>query len=177
MIGRLSRALVHEVKRGLCLREMGEYTFRVSRFGAYRFICGNRVEFHRTVEYGNEAAALGAFLFLLRPDDVVWDIGASVGLYSIHAAGVAKAVVAIEPDQATFTRLRQNIELNSLANRISCSTEALGETAGEGQLRTDGLGGNAPALADLGRHADVTSVKVTTIDHLLESGSQVPTVL
>jgi hypothetical protein len=72
----LCAAVIREVKRGLCIRQMGEFDFRVSQFGSYTFRCGNRVEYFRAVEFGGEAEALGALLFLLRPEDVVCDIGA-----------------------------------------------------------------------------------------------------
>src|SRR5690348_7695963 len=96
----LFAAVIRELKRGLCLHEIGECDFRVSQFGTYTFRCGNRVEYFRAVEFGGEAEALGAFLFLLRPDDVVWDVGASIGLLSVHAATAARNVVAFEPDPA-----------------------------------------------------------------------------
>lgn len=173
----LSTAVLHEVKRGLCARGLGEFSFRVSQFGDHEFRCGNRTEYHRTVQFGGEAAALGAFLTLLEPTDLVWDVGASVGLFSVHAGGVARAVIAFEPDPATCNRLRQNIQLNRLESRVTCRMEALGDTVGEIALRTDGLAGNAPSVVDLGRHAGITNATMTTADHLIDSGVPPPDVL
>lgn len=177
VLSRLGGAAVREIKRALCVRGLGEFTFRVSQFGVHEFRCGNSTEYYRTVQFGGEAAALGAFLFLLRPDDLVWDIGASVGLFSVHAVGAASQVVAFEPDPATFERLRQNVQLNGSADRIDCRREALGDKAGQVALRTDGLGGNAPSVADLGRHAGVTEAVMTTVDQLIDAGVPAPTVL
>jgi FkbM family methyltransferase len=177
VIGGLRRAVVREVKRGLCLRGFGEFTFDVEQFGAYRFRCGNAIEYHRTLQFGGEAEALGAFLFQLRPDDVVWDVGASVGVFSVHAAGTARRVVAFEPDPATFHRLQQNVLLNGFGAKIDCRMEAVGDKAGPIGLRTDGLAGAAPSVADLGRHSGAVDAVMTTIDALVERGLPPPTVL
>jgi FkbM family methyltransferase len=173
----LGVAVVRELKRALCTRGLGEFSFRVSQFGVHTFRCANRTEYYRTVDFGGEADALGAFLFLLRPDDSVWDIGASVGLFTVHAAATVQQVVAFEPDPATFQRLRQHVELNGLADRVECRMEALGDRTGHVDLCTDGLAGNAPALADLGRHAGVVATSMTTIDCLVGSNTDAPTVL
>jgi FkbM family methyltransferase len=173
----LCAAVIREVKRGLCVRGIGEFDFRVSQFGPYTFRCGNRIEYFRAVEFGGEAEALGAFLFLLQPDDVVWDVGASIGLLSVHAAGLARQVVAFEPDPATFRRLRQHIELNGLSNRVECRMEALGDRTGDVVLRSDGLIGNAPAIADLGLHDGAVNARITTVDELVDTGLHAPTVL
>ena len=177
MIRRVGGVFIHEVKRALCTRGIGEFRFRVSQFGDYAFWCGNGTEYSRTVQYGGEAIALGAFLFSLRPEDIVWDIGASIGLLSVHAASVARAVVAFEPDPATFRRLQQNLQLNQLRDRVDCRMEALGDRGGDVELRTDGLAGNAPSVANLGRHAGVTTAHMTTIDQLVDSTLPAPTVL
>ena len=177
MIRRIAGTLVRAVKRELCERALGEFTFRVTEFGPYRFACGNRTEYFRTVEFGGEAVALGAFLFALRPDDIVWDVGASVGLFSVHAAGIAKTVVAFEPDPQTFARLRQNVELNALQRLVQCRPEALGDRQGHVSLRTDGLAGNAPSIVDLGRHSGETPATMTTVDRLVADDVPLPTVL
>src|SRR5689334_24897053 len=55
-----------------------------------------------------EQEAVTAFLNLIVPGDVVWDIGANVGIYTLLAAretGRAGHVVAWEPSPATFRLL------------------------------------------------------------------------
>src|SRR5215210_5569231 len=49
----------------------------------------------------------------LRDGDVLWDIGANVGVYSLIAAKVASGarVVAVEPGYATFASLCDNVLL------------------------------------------------------------------
>ena len=57
----------------------------------------------------------------VRPGDVVYDIGANVGVFSLIAAanlGGDGTVVAFEPGYATFGRLCENIRLNNFTRTI-----------------------------------------------------------
>jgi len=57
----------------------------------------------------------------IKPGDVVFDIGANVGPFSLIAAtrvGAAGRVYAFEPGYASFARLCDNIVLNELDDRI-----------------------------------------------------------
>jgi FkbM family methyltransferase len=74
-------------------------------------------------EFG--AAMLGAIL----PGDVVWDVGANIGLYTrqfIDRVGPSGTVIAFEPEPACYEILRQECAGATLAN------VALGERAGSG---------------------------------------------
>jgi FkbM family methyltransferase len=53
---------------------------------------------------------------LVRPGDIVWDIGANVGLFSFAAAaaaGPSGQVLAVEPDAALVTLIRRSAALNN----------------------------------------------------------------
>jgi len=58
---------------------------------------------------------------VFQPDknEVVVDIGAHVGTYSIRLAKRAKLVIAIEPNPSTFQILKHNIKLNELKNVLA----------------------------------------------------------
>lgn len=155
----------------------GERTVHVTSFASHKFRCSCQTEFFRTAEFGGELAPLGAFLFLLESSDIVWDIGASVGLVAIHAADIASSVVAFEPDKITHARLVQNVTLNGLAHKVQCLELALGDVTGTTSLSSDGLDGNAPSIVDLGRHQRSSSVEMTTVDNLVKAGLPRPTVL
>lgn len=65
----------------------------------------------------SEQVLLRSFLEAIRADDVVWDVGANFGLYSMFAAKCAACrVVAFEPERATHKLLRRNISINGLTN-------------------------------------------------------------
>ncbi len=59
----------------------------------------------------------------LRPDDVVLDIGANVGAFTVMAAQKVKSVIAVEP--LFFDELQANVALNNLTN-VTCLPYALG---------------------------------------------------
>lgn len=176
---RFLRPWVNEMQRVLTSELNIEREYWVNHFGDFRFKAGNRVEVQRTVDYGYEPMALGALLFLIRPEDIVWDIGASVGLYSVHLGARAAKVVAFEPDPATYARLKENVNLNRLEAKIDCHQLALGEKSGELELATDGLNGYAPVLAmgRLGRHEQRVKITVRTIDELAGEGFRAPSVI
>jgi FkbM family methyltransferase len=68
----------------------------------------------------------------LRPDDVVADVGANVGLYSIACARRVPRgrVWAIEPDPRNAALLRRHAELNEVADRITVVEAAAGAETG-----------------------------------------------
>lgn len=66
-----------------------------------------------------EPATLSLFDRVLRPGDTVVDVGANLGLMTLHAAlrvGPTGTVVAIEPHPFCFRRLVRNVALNDLGN-------------------------------------------------------------
>lgn len=61
------------------------------------------------------------------PNAVVWDIGASVGPYSLIATALgAQRVIAFEPQGASYGHLCQNIAMNSMCDPIWPLPVALG---------------------------------------------------
>ena len=61
------------------------------------------------------------------PDDVLWDIGANVGGYSLIAASIgAGTVVAVEPSYANFAALCDNVALNGRASTVTALPLVLG---------------------------------------------------
>jgi FkbM family methyltransferase len=62
------------------------------------------------------------------PDDVFWDIGANVGIFSLYAALKRHSrVYAFEPGAANYFVLNRNIELNRAQDRISALCVAVAE--------------------------------------------------
>ena len=71
------------------------------------------IESFRIEQYGNEEDFTRLILEELTENDIFYDIGASVGLVSIHAAKKCKYVFAFEPDPSIRSRLERNMLLNS----------------------------------------------------------------
>lgn len=63
----------------------------------------------------------------VKRDEVLWDVGANIGLYALYAAKVCGArVMAFEPEAVNFARLNNNIYLNELSSKITGFNLALG---------------------------------------------------
>src|SRR4051812_24946312 len=67
----------------------------------------------------------------LAPGDVVVDLGANQGIFSLLAAQKGARVFAIEPDARTFGVLQRNIDRNGLSGQITPLNFAIGQTSGE----------------------------------------------
>ena len=67
------------------------------------------------------------------PTDVIYDVGANVGIYALALASDApgRQVVAVEPSPPTLERLRANVACNGLEDRIDVHACGLGEGRGE----------------------------------------------
>jgi FkbM family methyltransferase len=70
-----------------------------------------------------------------KPGDVMVDIGANVGMYSIWAAMTRNVrVYAFEPESQNYALLYQNIVHNDLAGRVTGYCAALSDTSGYSSL-------------------------------------------
>ena len=79
-----------------------------------------------------EEGTLAIFSMLLRKGDVVLDVGANIGLMTLHAAclvGETGKVFSFEPMPEIFAQLQSNIELNS-ATQVHPFSMALGAESG-----------------------------------------------
>ncbi len=72
-----------------------------------------------------------------KTDDVLYDVGANIGLYSLYAARVLKGrcqIYAFEPEALNHAKLNQNIFLNGFSGQITPCCLALTETLGFDRL-------------------------------------------
>lgn len=71
----------------------------------------------------------------LQESDVLWDVGANVGLYSIYAAKFRKCLVyAFEPESQNYALLMDNISLNNIRSGLNANCVALAEEEKFGTL-------------------------------------------
>jgi len=69
----------------------------------------------------------------LNEDDIFIDIGANIGLFSLHAAqviGKKGKVIAFEPTPVTYSRLLLNVSLNHFNEIVTCNNLGLSDKKG-----------------------------------------------
>lgn len=81
-----------------------------ARFGASTLHESREIEFLAA----NERPVVEALLAAVRPDDVLWDVGAHVGFYACFAGRAGCDVVAFEPYPPNVDRLRRNLAVNGV---------------------------------------------------------------
>ena len=70
-----------------------------------------------------------------KSDDILVDVGANVGMYTVWAAKTRGVrVFAFEPESQNFALLNRNIVLNGLGGRVSAYCLAVSDTAGLNEL-------------------------------------------
>ncbi|MBZ5589449.1 MAG: FkbM family methyltransferase [Acidobacteriia bacterium] len=110
-----------------------------------------------------------------RPGSVIWDVGAHVGFVTLVAArivGKGGRVVAFEPLPRNVEFLNRHIRLNHLESRIQVIPAAVGDFEGAGEFfeaANPGMGRLEPG--------GTLSVRVVTLDGVLERGAPAPSVV
>jgi FkbM family methyltransferase len=114
-------------------------------------------DFYRRIQnFGGEKEQLELFLDYVKEGDVIWDVGAFIGLFSVFASkavGDKGKVYAFEPEEATAKKLDANCKLNKL-NNITIVNYALSNTDKAGKLYPANEGQNA--IHSLQPHAGVS---------------------
>ncbi|MEX2529118.1 MAG: FkbM family methyltransferase [Gemmatimonadota bacterium] len=130
----------------LTVAPLGEPSLRLA-------IAGRR-EIKRAHEVEKEGPLLKRMFAHLQEGDVIWDIGANIGVISLllarHGAGTTACIHAFEPEPRNFRQLSRNLELNGLSDRITPHQLALGD--GEGKVELFVRGGPGE-----GRHSIATT--------------------
>jgi FkbM family methyltransferase len=138
-------------------------------------------EYMRVCSAEEDRELIDALATALEPGQTYWDIGASIGIYSLLIAvrvGPTGRVVAFEPERRSFQRLSENIALNGLRH-IAVQPIALGDAAREMTMTVVGpASSGAHRLDDAASGPDATIVSVLPGDTFRRDyGEGVPQVL
>ncbi|WP_424004570.1 FkbM family methyltransferase [Haloarcula salina] len=132
------------------------------------FTTTTRAEYVRVETLTGEEAVLRAFLDSIEPDDVVYDVGANIGLFACFAARAlrAGAVVGFEPEPENCARAEENLARNAGDTTFEMLRIGLSDTDGEAKLRTHGgLGDGTHRLSgrESGRRITVPTRRTETL--------------
>jgi FkbM family methyltransferase len=114
-----------------------------------------------------EKDKVAAFTSDIRPEGIVYDIGAAAGIYTLLSATRATAghVYSFEPFVRNLEILRRHIKLNGLTN-CTIIEAAVDSSSGSAQFAT----GPTPEMGSLSPSGDVR-VKTVALDDLRDAGT------
>jgi FkbM family methyltransferase len=114
-----------------------------------------------------EPDSWSVFLDDVHAGDLMVDVGANVGLYSIAAAKRGAEVVAFEPDGFNARTLRRHARMNRVRERVQVIEAAVGEGLGALPFAVRGSPVSGAADLYLGATTDFKVVPVLSLDAVL----------
>ena len=137
-----------------------------------RFHIENTPGFVHTSRLGYEEEFMGEFMGALKEDDVVFDVGAAQGIYSIFTGlkfpGIS--IVAFEPYGPYFKELEENVRENGLGN-VVLKNVAVSNRCERRGLFNNGPSGVAPSARNInGKFKNMQETEFATLDILVERG-------
>lgn len=109
---------------------------------------------------------------LLRPGDLVIDVGAHVGYFSLyfsHCVGERGQVISFEPFLVNFDRLKFNVEQNGLKN-VTLVNKALSNKVGTSNLQINQKNDGGHSVCDKAQE-NSCAIEVSTFDkELMDQG-------
>jgi FkbM family methyltransferase len=104
----------------------------------------------------------------IKKDDVFYDVGANVGVFSLYSAIKCKAkVIAFEPMCANFELLNRNIYINKLSENITALNVALNDCSIVAKLNVSSF---LPGKAGHGFNNDLLSPTSTIVEPDFKQG-------
>ena len=121
----------------------------------------------------NEEAVMDVLVSRMRPEDVVFDIGAYHGVWAMLLARHARQVFAFEPNPGTFEVLQETIAVNNARNVTACAL-AIGAESTTAELWG---GGSGASLRAGGLRTSHSRVQVESLDRFVEGRAPLPDVI
>lgn len=122
-----------KMKRDILFLELAQFMIPIKEIAlkggrSMFFICPAYDVLFRVDEFFIKEPETLRWIDTFRDEDVFWDVGANIGVYSLYAA-ISKnmKVCAFEPSSPNYWVLNKNIELNRIDNRVSAYCIAISD--------------------------------------------------
>jgi len=116
--------------------------------GTLSFVLLGKTSAGRAMTVLTKQPATIAWIDSFEPGSIFWDIGASVGVFSVYAAlATDTRVVAFEPAAVNYYLLSANCEANKLQDRVDCLLVGVGRQRSIAKLEVS-QGRRRPVLRD-----------------------------
>jgi FkbM family methyltransferase len=144
--------------------------------GSIAYEVDNLTEANRVLFYDDELDFIKYLVSEIKPDDTFYDIGACIGMYTMHLAFKGNLIYAFEPEPNFRDHLVKNIALNKISN-IQIMPYAVSNVDGKTSLYTSGASGKSPSLSDNG-YTQSVDVLTRSLDSLvINDGLQSPNIV
>jgi FkbM family methyltransferase len=126
----LDKQLAESVSAELA-EEMIPIITKATKFGTIKFFCPGKEPLGRARSLLSKEPETIEWISTFTDNDIFWDIGANVGLYSLYAGlNPSLTILSFEPSPANYYLLSRNIEINKMDSRISAYCLAFNDISG-----------------------------------------------
>lgn len=99
-----------------------------------RLHCPNELTLSRAVTFFEKEPETLEWIDGFGPGEILFDVGANVGLYSLYAAARGARVYAFEPESQNYALLNRNVYLSGQAERVTALNIALSDKDSLGRI-------------------------------------------
>jgi FkbM family methyltransferase len=126
----LDKQLAESVSAELA-EEMIPIITKATNFGTIKFFCPGKMLVGRARSLLSKEPETIEWINTFNDNEVFWDIGSNVGLYSLYAGlNPSLTILSFEPSPSNYYILSRNIEINKMDDRISAYCLAFNDVSG-----------------------------------------------
>jgi len=103
---------------GIVTEDMIPVKIVPTKYGNINFYCAGRVSLYRADTFHTKEPETLEWIDTFKLGDVLWDIGANVGCYTLYAAVKGIKVLAFEPSAFNYFLLMKNLMINQLDKKV-----------------------------------------------------------
>jgi FkbM family methyltransferase len=148
------------------------------RRGFVHYVTPNSISAYRVLTIATKEPETIAWLDTMTPEDVLFDVGANIGLYSLYASvGIGCRVFAFEPEARNFGTLNANIGINKIGDRCLAYCVGISDSSGfstillaREELGSSGhqvQGAKAGSIGMGGRETRPQGIQTVSLDELV----------
>lgn len=100
---------------------------RETPYGPVKFYCPSLQTYRRALNVMRKEPGTNDWLESMAAGEVLWDIGANVGAYTILGAAKGLRVCAFEPEAGNLAVLQRNLDLNGFHDRVTALNVAVSD--------------------------------------------------
>ncbi len=148
----------------------------LTKYGNINFYCAGRVSLYRADTFHTKEPETLEWIDTFQSGDVLWDIGANVGCYTLYAAVKGIMVLVFEPSAFNYFLLMKNLMINRLDKKVEAYCLALSNNASLSAFNMNYLevGDSCHQLAPIGDVSTARlrqSVLTLSVDELVRNFS------